>query len=69
PTLLVHAENDPWVPVADYHRRKWSENGAISLLISEDGGHVGFHGKDHDVPWHDRVAHNYLTCVLRDDVS
>ncbi|MBL4612634.1 MAG: hypothetical protein JKY91_02720, partial [Emcibacter sp.] len=64
PTLLIHAQNDPWVPVADYHCREWDAEGAISLVISEDGGHVGFHGKDHKVPWHDRLADRYLACVL-----
>lgn len=60
PTLLIHARNDPWVPVAAYHKRRWLADGAVSLLIADDGGHVGFHGKGHKVPWQDRVAAKYL---------
>ncbi len=60
PTLLIHAENDPWIPVADYHSREWPAEGPISLLIANDGGHVGFHAKDHKVPWQERVAAQYF---------
>jgi len=60
PTLLIHAQNDPWIPVEDYQSREWPEDGAISLLITDDGGHVGFHTKDHKVPWQERVAGHYL---------
>lgn len=64
PTLLIHAQNDPWIPVGDYQNRTWTEDGAISLLVTEDGGHVGFHAKDHKVPWHERVSGHYLKGAL-----
>ncbi len=64
PTLLIHARNDPWIPVADYDARQWPADGAISLLIASDGGHVGFHGRDHKIPWQERVAGNYLDSLL-----
>jgi len=35
----------------------------VSLVIADDGGHVGFHAKDHKVPWHERLAAQYLDCV------
>ncbi|MCF6216046.1 MAG: alpha/beta fold hydrolase [Emcibacter sp.] len=63
-TLLIHAQNDPWIPAADYQDRVWSEDDAISLLLTDDGGHVGFHAKDHKVPWHERVAGHYLKGIL-----
>ncbi len=63
PTLLVHARNDPWIPVEDYLARDWPVAGAVSLVIADDGGHVGFHAKDHKVPWHERLAAHYLDCV------
>lgn len=64
PTLLIHALNDPWIPVADYQARAWPESSAVSLLIANDGGHVGFHAKDHKVPWQERVSARYLDRVL-----
>lgn len=64
PTLLIHAQNDPWIPVEDYRKRDWPPEGPISLLIADDGGHVGFHGKDHKVPWQERVTVQYLECIL-----
>ena len=64
PTLLIHAKNDPWIPVEDYSGREWPLNGPISLLIADDGGHVGFHAKGHKVPWQERVALNYVESML-----
>lgn len=64
PTLLIHALNDPWIPVADYQARAWPVSSAVSLLITDDGGHVGFHAKDHKVPWQERVSARYLDQVL-----
>lgn len=66
PTLMIHAENDPWIPVEDYYQRDWTKGDMVSLVISKDGGHVGFHGKGHNIPWHDRVAAAYFTQICRD---
>jgi len=63
PTLLVHARNDPWIPVDDYLARDWPVAGAVSLVITDDGGHVGFHAKDSKLPWHERLAALYLDCL------
>ncbi|WP_417319855.1 YheT family hydrolase [Emcibacter sp.] len=60
PTLLVHAENDPWVPVDIYEEKLWPEDSDITVLITKDGGHLGFHTQDDKVPWHDRVAAGFL---------
>jgi len=54
PTLLVHSRTDPWVPARMYLDRTWKEDGAATLLLAPDGGHVGFHAADDDVPWHNR---------------
>ncbi|WP_321397340.1 YheT family hydrolase [Emcibacter sp.] len=56
PTLLVHAENDPWVPARIYEERNWPEDKNITVLLTDDGGHAGFHTQDNKVPWHDRLA-------------
>lgn len=60
PTLLIQAENDPWIPSVDYHRKDWSEDGPLSVLITCDGGHVGFHDNGSPIPWHDRVAARFF---------
>lgn len=64
PTLLIHAENDPWVPVESYQARPWDRSGWLSLVLTEDGGHVGFHDKHSKVPWHERVAVQFLKNIL-----
>jgi predicted alpha/beta-fold hydrolase len=42
PTLLVQAEDDPFLPSSCYPKEEAAENGALSLLIPRHGGHVGF---------------------------
>ncbi len=64
PTLLIHAQNDPWIPVDDYRKREWSTERPVSLLIVDDGGHVGFHSKGHKTPWQERVAADYFQYIL-----
>ena len=54
PTLLLHAANDPWIPVAAYRRFDWSATPHLRPVIAPGGGHVGFHGRGSPVPWHDR---------------
>lgn len=59
-TLVVHAEDDPWIPAAEYAGFDWAANPSLSLLMSPGGGHVGFHGRGSLVPWHDRCILQYL---------
>ncbi len=54
PTLVIHARNDPWIPAEAYLRRDWARNPALSVLLPDGGGHVGFHGRGSPVPWHER---------------
>jgi len=67
PTLIIHAKNDPWIDVEAYYKRPWLESGHISFLITDDGGHVGFHTKNHKVPWQERVAVQYIERELQID--
>lgn len=51
PTLVIHAADDPWIPVAMYRKIDWAANERLSALITRGGGHVGFHdraGRRHD---------------------
>jgi uncharacterized protein len=44
PTLIITAEDDPFVPSAPFHDPSVTGNPHIDLRISEHGGHCGFVG-------------------------
>jgi hypothetical protein len=60
PTLVIHALDDPWIPGAPYVAYDWRRNPSLLPLLSPRGGHVGFQGRDHPVPWHDLCAAQFL---------
>ena len=66
PTLLLHAEDDPWVPassvIALAERPAGSLPQGLELCLSPQGGHNGFHGQG-DSPagcWSDRLTARWL---------
>ncbi len=58
PCLLIHAADDPWIPVAMYDRIDWAANANLTAAITSGGGHVGFHGRNGR--WHDRTIVQFL---------
>lgn len=51
PTLMIHAQDDPFVPFKPFHDPSIAENPYLIFLAPETGGHVGFvgmetHGED-----------------------
>jgi predicted alpha/beta-fold hydrolase len=42
PTLMIHAQDDPFVPFEPFHHPALKENPYLILLAPEHGGHVGF---------------------------
>ena len=58
PTLLIHAEDDPWIPAVSY--RGIEPNPNLISLMPRSGGHVGFHTKGTDVPWHDLALSRFI---------
>jgi predicted alpha/beta-fold hydrolase len=54
PTLVIHARDDPWIPVSAYDAVDWSGCDTIVCLLAAGGGHVGFHGAG--AAWHDQCA-------------
>jgi len=58
PLLLIHAEDDPWIPVAPY--RAISPSPMVTLDIVRSGGHVGFHGTHGTQPWHDLRISDFI---------
>ena len=55
PSLILHADDDPWVPPPAVQSRP-----PVQIAISRGGGHVGFHGRGSRIPWHLRVASVFL---------
>ncbi len=58
PTLLVHAEDDPWIPAEIYRQYKPSMPSSMLLALASGGGHVGFHGTTGR--WHDQVIARFF---------
>jgi predicted alpha/beta-fold hydrolase len=52
PTLVVHADDDPWIPNEAYRDFAWRTNPNLTPLLSSSGGHVGFHSAGTKVAWH-----------------
>ncbi|MCS5698943.1 alpha/beta fold hydrolase [Cyanobium sp. FGCU-52] len=67
PTLLLHASDDPWVPV-DSHlalqgRLGGSGGERLQVVLTPGGGHNGFH--DPEGCWSDRLVVRWLQCRCR----
>jgi len=55
PTLLLHAHDDPIVPIGPYLEHDWSENSWLFPVLTRHGGHVGFHATGNRTYHLDRV--------------
>jgi predicted alpha/beta-fold hydrolase len=44
PCLIVHAEDDPWVPVGPARQLREVRIPGLQVLLTAQGGHNGFHG-------------------------
>ena len=54
PTLIIHAQDDPFIPFEPLKHRSVASNPYVLLLAPEHGGHVGFvadHVKEQDRFW------------------
>ena len=57
PTLLIYAQDDPFVPAESYDGIDEKISDSITPLIVPQGGHVGFNDQN-ESPWHHRcIAH------------
>ncbi|MEX2455350.1 MAG: alpha/beta fold hydrolase [Rhodospirillaceae bacterium] len=61
PTLLIHGRNDPWISAADYDAVRWADHPAVTTALADGGGHVGFHGRDRETPWHNARLLDFIT--------
>lgn len=55
PTLIVHADDDPWVPPPPVVERALHH-----VVVTRGGGHVGFHGRGSRMPWYLGAAARFV---------
>ena len=55
PTLLIHADDDPWVPPPSV-----VELAPLRVALTRGGGHVGFHGRGSRIPWYVGAAAHFV---------
>ena len=67
PLMAVHSCDDPWIPAEDYSRAPWPKN--TVALLTDGGGHVGFHSRGLPSPWHNHAAHNFFDCISRKNIN
>ncbi len=60
PTLVLAALDDPWVPGAVYRAYDWAQNTSFTPVLTEHGGHVGFHGVGSRQPWSDLMVARFF---------
>jgi predicted alpha/beta-fold hydrolase len=63
PTLLLHAIDDPIVPVEAYRAYPWTRYRRLVPAIESKGGHVGFHDRGGGV-WYHHAAELFFRRVL-----
>ena len=64
PLLLLHARNDPWIPADPYEDIARNTPPNVTLMLTDDGGHVGFHDRRNATPWYNTVIQAYLERFL-----
>lgn len=69
PALLLHASNDPWIPVRPYLSLQKLGLPNVAIVISRSGGHVGFHERGHAETWHDRMIDIFIKSLVGHEVS
>src|SRR5690606_17388714 len=55
PALIVHSRDDPWIPSGAFEQAARFRNPHLRIVLTDSGGHVGFHGTGGTLPWHDRL--------------
>jgi hypothetical protein len=65
PTCVIHAHDDPWIPIGPYLEVDWKRNSNLTPLLPEGGGHVGFHCSGFRSPWHDACVRAFVDDIAR----
>jgi len=67
PTIMVHADDDPFIPFHMFDSKPYQGNPFISFCPTRFGGHVGFisqSGRDYDRFWVEHRIIDFMKCVL-----
>jgi predicted alpha/beta-fold hydrolase len=67
PTLILTADNDPFVPVEPFHAPEISRHPSLRVVITQDGGHCAFveaEEADYDGYWAEREIVRYVTAAV-----
>ena len=64
PCLLIHSKTDPWIPYTIYTDLKLKHKTTISVVITNDGGHVGFYSRLQQTPWYNVAIAQYFNDIL-----
>ena len=68
PTLIVNAQNDPFLANGCYPVKKKKKNNLVALEIPEQGGHVGFvEFNQQNLYWSEKRALHFLDEKLRNN--
>jgi uncharacterized protein len=62
PSLLIHAEDDPFVPASAFPAAAVASNPVVQAVVTPGGGHVGFIGGSPWAPdfWAERLVARFL---------
>jgi hypothetical protein len=60
PTLIVHSRDDPWIPPDALEAAARGADPRLRIVLTDRGGHVGFHGAGARTPWHDALVAAFL---------
>jgi predicted alpha/beta-fold hydrolase len=74
PTLVVHAIDDPWVPVGAAQELAALELSGVEVVLTDAGGHNGFHARsdglsDEPGNWGDQLTARWFNRLLLDQAS
>jgi uncharacterized protein len=64
PTLILNSDDDPWIAPEPYRNFLWNNNRFLNPILTETGGHVGFHGQTGKVPWHAALLVSHLDKIF-----
>ena len=63
-SLVVMAANDPLIPIDMYRRQAWGRNPNLVPLITERGGHCGYHAPGRRHPWSAVASTRFLDSLF-----
>ncbi|MEM8798464.1 MAG: alpha/beta fold hydrolase [Pseudomonadota bacterium] len=64
PTLIIHSWDDPWIDPGVYKRLRGDLPGHHHLVMSDGGGHLGFHVRGLETTWHDHILTQFCLGTL-----